>query len=82
MSEGKKPQDTTIDSSDTVQLDEKNTRRKAVTKIVATAGVAVAMSGNWNKPILSSVVLPAHAKMTNCEPDDGTEDGECDGLPG
>ena len=53
-------------------------KRKTVGKVVATAGLVTSMSGNWKKPILSSVVLPAHA-TTTC----GDDGGDCttDGIP-
>jgi len=56
-------------------------KRKTVGKVVATAGLVTSMSGNWKKPILSSVVLPAHA-LTSCDGDaaqDGSSQG-CDGV--
>ena len=53
-----------------------HSKRKTVGKVAATAGLVASMSGNWEKPVLSSVVLPAHAKTTQkC---DGNTDG-CDG---
>ena len=61
---------------DTPDDEIKKKRREALTKIVATAGIAHSMSGNWTKPVLESVVLPAHANTTlNC-----CEQG-CDGPP-
>ncbi len=48
------------ESDDTVDLpedDNEQKRRKALTKIVATAGIATAMSGTWKKPLLSSGML-------------------------
>ena len=50
-------------------------RRKAVKRIAATAGIVATMSGKWEKPVLSSAILPAHAGMTG----DAIEDGEQDG---
>ncbi len=56
-----------------------NKRRKAMGKIVATSGIAVTMSGNWKKPLLSSVVIPAHA-LTTCDDDGGSSEdsASCD----
>jgi hypothetical protein len=55
-------------------------KRKTVGKVAATAGLVASMSGNWQKPVLSSVVLPAHARTTSkCTTDGQSFDG-CDGT--
>ena len=73
---------TTPESTDNDQPSEPQDggKRKTVTKVAATAGLVTAMSGNWKQPLMSSVVLPSHAKLT-CEPDGA--DGDCisDGEP-
>ena len=67
-------------NSDTPQDSRK---RKTVGKVVATAGLVTSMSGNWKKPILSSVVLPAHAITTCGDDGDCSSDGTViDGIVG
>ncbi|HHD63393.1 MAG TPA: twin-arginine translocation signal domain-containing protein [Desulfobulbaceae bacterium] len=45
-------------------------RRKALKKIAAGGAVAgiLALSGKWSKPVVDSIILPAHAQATNPEP--------------
>lgn len=38
-------------------------RRDALKKTITVGGVSVALSG-WTKPVVESVVLPAHAQTT------------------
>ena len=82
MSKSKKSDKTKI-SEDTPKTGD-DSRRKAVTKIVATAGVAAAMSGNWKKPVADSVVLPSHARMTLKDgmPDSSDSPSDADGGDG
>ncbi len=42
-------------------------RRKALKKIAVGTAVAgaLAVSSKWSKPVVNSVVLPAHAQATN-----------------
>lgn len=45
-----------------------NTRRRAVVKSIATGAGVVAAAGNtdkWSKPIVNSVMIPAHAQASN-----------------
>ena len=42
-------------------------RRKLLTGFAATgtAAVMLSLSGKWSKPVVDSIVLPAHAQATN-----------------
>jgi hypothetical protein len=42
-------------------------RRKVLKKIAAGGSVAglLALSGTWNRPVVNSIILPAHAQVTN-----------------
>ena len=44
-------------------------RRKALETIVAGTAAAgvLAVSSKWSKPVVNSVILPAHAQATNVE---------------
>lgn len=42
-----------------------NNRRKLLSTVAATATASVVVSKQWVKPIIESVVLPAHAKTSN-----------------
>jgi hypothetical protein len=44
-----------------------SSRRKALKKIAAGGAVAgvLALSGKWSKPVVDSIILPAHAQATN-----------------
>ena len=61
--------------SDSLKDEVEIKRRKAITRIVASAGIVATMSGNWKKPVLNSAVLPAHAEST-CGADGDCEDGD------
>jgi len=51
-----------------------SSRRKALKKIAAGGAVAglLALSGKWSKPVVDSIILPAHAQATNAEGPAGT----------
>ncbi|GJL83747.1 MAG: hypothetical protein DHS20C01_33810 [marine bacterium B5-7] len=61
----KKPEDGTNVSETSASSGEAVTksRRDVVKKTVAVGGITVALS-NWSKPVVESVVLPAHAQTT------------------
>lgn len=44
-----------------------SSRRKALKKMAAGGAVAglLAVSGRWSKPVVDSIILPAHAQATN-----------------
>lgn len=39
-------------------------KRKTVKKLLVGGGVATGLNANWGKPLVDSIVLPAHALMT------------------
>jgi hypothetical protein len=45
-------------------------RRKVLKKIAAGGAVAgvLALTGKWSKPVVDSIIVPAHAQATNPEP--------------
>ncbi len=54
---------------------ESTTRRKALKTIAAGTAVAgtLAFTGKWSKPVVDTIILPAHAQATNAqEPTDAT----------
>ena len=77
------PKADTEENSNSDQSGVLETRRKAVTNIIAggiTAGSAV--SFNWAKPVVNNVVIPAHAKTsttttTPCPPGYYYDFGSC-----
>lgn len=53
---------------DTQKSESKNNRRSAVKKVLAGGGVlggAAITSSTWVKPVVNSVLLPAHAQGTD-----------------
>lgn len=67
------------EASGNPDVSQDHSKRKTLGKVAATAGLVASMSGNWEKPVLSSVVLPAHAKTTQKCPADGDSFDGCDG---
>ncbi len=62
-----------------------SSRRKALKTIAAGTAVAggLALSGKWSKPVVDTIILPAHAQATNpvgpvtTTPEPTTTSGEC-----
>ena len=48
-------------------------RRKALKNIAVTTGIVATMSAEWKKPVIDSVILPAHA--------DGSDGSDGDDFP-
>jgi hypothetical protein len=49
-------------------------RRKALQKmaVAGAAATVLGFSGKWSKPVVDSVILPAHAQATNAVSEGGT----------
>jgi hypothetical protein len=45
-----------------------NQKRKTLQKIVGIGAVATVVPSSWIKPVVSSVVLPAHAQTSSLTP--------------
>jgi hypothetical protein len=67
-----------------MKVDEKRTlSRRQLLKAITAAGGAIAAStmlpGKWAQPVVEVGVLPAHAQVSNAEPEYGVQ---CDSTPG
>jgi len=60
-------------------------RRRTLRKLAAgsvAAGVALAAPGRWTRPVVESVMLPAHAQTSADVPEDGDFFMDLSGFPG
>jgi len=64
-------QDITVKHGQTDQAGgpESTTRRKALKTLAAgsAAAGALALTGKWSKPVVDTIILPAHAQATNAQ---------------
>jgi hypothetical protein len=53
-------------------------RRRLLRALFGAGAVTAALPGEWIRPVVKQVVLPAHAGVSPCEDDDS--DSSCDDL--
>ena len=55
------------ETEDKIQLDSTK-KRRALLASIATAGAASALPTEWKKPVVDSILLPAHGQMSPTDP--------------